>query len=240
MAEPATPNGPTPARRGGRLVATARAHKLLAAVVAIAGFLGLGGIFGQWAVNRIGALVSGDKPPAGFDELHGSWQDTARLDERLLLAGEDANQKLEKGVTVTVRGVTPPELKDDLTELRAVQRQASGVAGQVRATSTDLPGPRADLLRLVTLLRDTTHRVQTGVMLAVGTQGGAPFYGGSAGFAPIFSNRLRDDVVKQDALVREVAAGFTPTARRFKRSVPVIRGWNRLAFPHATSDTPNY
>jgi hypothetical protein len=181
--------------------------------------------------------MRGDSPPAGFEELHGAWQDTAKLNERLLLAGKDANENLEKGVTPTIRGVSPPELAGDLTELRAVQRQASSVAGRVRATSTDLPGPRADLLRLVILLRDTTHRVQAAIMAV---DGGAPIYGGSGGFAPIFSNRLREDVVEQDALVRQVAAGLRPTARRFERSVPEIRGWNRLAFPHAESDTPNY
>jgi hypothetical protein len=210
------------------------------AVIAVVGFLGLGGLFGQWAVDRVADLIEGDQPPAGFEELHDAWHDTATLNERLLLAGGEANQALEEGTTPTIRGVTPPELEDDLTELRAVKRDASGLAGQVRATSTDLSGPRADLLRLVTLLRDTTQRVQAGVMEAYGGAGGEPIYGGSAGFAPIFSNELREDVIEQDALVRQVKAGLRPTARRFERSVPVIRGWNHLAFPHAESDTPDY
>jgi hypothetical protein len=241
MPEPAPQAAPpSPPQKGAGLVAKARAHKALTAVIAVAGFLGLGGIFGQWAVDRIGDLVSGENPPAGFNELHTAWQDTAKLNERLLSAGFEANQNLEEGVTSTIRGVTPPELEDDLNELRAVKRDASSLAGRVRATSTDLPGPRADLLRLVTLLRDTTQRVQTGVMKAYGRSGGAPIYGGSAGFAPIFTNELREDVVQHDAVVREVEAGLRPTARRWERSVPEIRGWNRLAFPHMNSDTPSY
>jgi hypothetical protein len=89
----------------------------------------------------------------------------------------------------------------------------------------------------MTLLRDTTQRVETGVLDACHSSGGQPIYGG---LAPIFSNELRDDVSKQNELVRQVAAGLEPTARRFERAVPNVRGWNRLAYPYAESDTPNY
>lgn len=190
-------------------------------------------------MDRIGDLIEGDQPPAGFEELHGAWRNTAQLNERLLDAGGEANGNLEAGTEVTVRGDIPRELEEPVRDLQAVKREASDLAGQVRATRTELPGPRADLLALVALLRDTTQRVHAGVLLAYGTHGGGPIYGGSAGFAPIFSNELREDVVEQDALVRQVAAGLRPTARRYERSVPEIRGWNRLAFPHARSDTPN-
>lgn len=231
-----------PARKGAGIVAKARAHKALAAVIAVAGFLGLGGIFGQWAVDRVGDLVGGDSPPAGFDELYGAWEDTAQLNERLVTAGGEANKNLEQGVTVTVRGTNPPELEGSLKELRAVKNEASGLAGEVRAVSTDLPGPRADLRALVIRLRDTAQRVHAGVLKAYGAYGGEPFLGGSAGFSPIFLqvDDMYDDVREQDELVRQVAAGLRPIARQFERAVPEIRGWNRLAYPDHPSDAPQY
>ena len=230
---------PSSPRKGTGLAAKARAHKWATALIAIAGFLGLGGILGQWAVDNITTAIRGESPPAGFEELHAAWQDTARLNERLLAAGGEANKDLEKGTSFTGR-IPPPELQDHLAELRAVRYEASDLTGRVRATSTDLPGSRDDLVQLVTLLRDTTQRVETGILDAYHSSGGEPIYGGSGGFAPIFSNELRDEVSTQNELVRQVAAGLEPIARRFERTVPKIRGWNRLAYPSAESDTPNY
>jgi hypothetical protein len=230
---------PLPPRKGTGLAAKARAHKGVTAVIAVAGFLGLGGILGQWAVDNITTAIRGERPPVGFEELHAAWQDTANLNERLLAAGSKVNKDLEDGTSFTGR-IPPPELQDDLAELRAVRYAASDLTGRVRATSTDLLGPRDDLVQLVTLLRDTTQRVETGVLGAYHSSGGEPIYGGSGGFAPIFSNELREDVSKQNELVRQVAAGLEPIARRFEGAVPNIRGWNRLAYPYAESDTPNY
>ena len=228
-----------PPRKGTGLAAKARAHKGATALIAVAGFLGLGGILGQCAVNNISTAVRGERPPVGFEELHAAWQDTASLNERLLAAGSKVNKDLEKGTSFTGR-IPPPELQDDLAELRAVRYAASDLTGRVRATDSDLLGPRDDLVQLVTLLRDTTQRVEAGVLDAYHSSGGQPIYGGSGGFAPIFSNELRDDVSKQNELVRQVAAGLEPIARRFERAVPNIRGWNRLAYPYEESDTPNY
>jgi hypothetical protein len=238
--EPASQESPlVPRRRGTALAAKARAHKGVTALIAVAGFLGLGGILGQWMVDNISTAIRGERPPAGFEELHAAWQDTASLNERLLAAGSEANNDLEKGTSFTGR-IPPPELQDDLAELRAVRYAASDLTGRVRATDTDLPGPRDDLVQLVTLLRDATQRVETGILDAYHSSGGEPIYGGSGGFAPIFSNELREDVSTQNELVRQVAAGLEPTARRFERPVPNVRGWNRLAYPHEESDTPNY
>jgi hypothetical protein len=228
-----------PPRKGTGLAAKARAHKGATALIAVAGFLGLGGILGQCAVNNISTAVRGERPPVGFEELHAAWQDTASLNERLLAAGSKVNKDLEKGTSFTGR-IPPPELQDDLAELRAVRYAASDLTGRVRATNSDLLGPRDDVVQLVTLLRDTTQRVEAGVLDAYHSSGGQPIHGGSGGFAPIFSNELRDDVSKQNELVRQVAAGLEPIARRFERAVPNIRGWNRLAYPYEESDTPNY
>jgi hypothetical protein len=230
---------PVPPRKGAGLVAKARAHKLVTTIIAVVGFLGLGSTLGQWAVNSVGDAIRGETPPAGFEALHAAWQDTASLNERLLAAGSEVNKQLEQGTSFTGR-IPPPELQDDLERLRTVKYGASDLAGRVRAISTDLTGPRDDLVRLVTLLRETTHRVETAVLEAYQSSGGEPIYGGSGGFAPVFSNELRRDVTIQDALVRQVAAGLEPTARRFNRAVPKIRGWNRLAYPYAESDTPTY
>lgn len=240
MAEQASQESPPAApQKGAGLVAKARAHKVATTIIAIAGFLGLGGIFGQWAVERIGDLIEGDSPPAGFNELHDAWQDTANLNERLLAAGGEANKQLEEGMSNTGRYI-PPELEDDLEDLRGVRRDASVLAGRVRATTTDMTGPRADLVRLVILVRDTAHRVEDGAKEAYVRHGGEPIYGGSGDFAPVFSNELRADASEQDGLVRQVAAGLKPTALRFERSIPELRGWNRLVYPHAESDRPNY
>jgi hypothetical protein len=238
MAEPSVSDQAAPSRRGGRLVARARAHKLAATIIAVAGFLGLGGIFGQWAVDHAIDLFEGEKPPAGFEELHGAWSDTADLSERLRRAGIQVNDTLTAGVPNTGR-MTPPELQVHLDKLRAINRDASALAGRIRATDTELRGPRADLARLVALLRHATALSESGVHESYINWGGDPVVVGSGGFTPIFSNELREDVSTQDALKRQVAAGLAPTARRFERTVPEIRGWNRLVFYYNT-DTPTF
>jgi hypothetical protein len=238
MAEPSVPDQAAPSRRGAGLVAKARAHKVAATAIAVAGFLGLGGIFGQWGVDRIADLLEGEKPPAGFDEMHVAWSDTADLSERLRRAGIQANDTLTAGVPNTGR-MTPPELQVHLDKLRAINQDASALAGRIRATDTELRGPRADLARLVALLRHATALSERGVRESYINWGGDPVTVGSGGFTPIFSNELREDVGAQDALRRQVAAGLAPTARRFERTVPSIRGWNRLVFYHNT-DTPTF
>lgn len=233
MESPSAPRGVS------RVAARARAHKVATAVIAVAGFLGLGGLLGQWGVGRIGDAIRGDSPPKGFNELYASWQDAARLNERLLSAGLGANRQLEEGTSFTGRA-TPSELGDDLQAIRSVRNDSSELAGHIRTIRTELTGPRADLLRLVTLMGAVAQRVEAGTKLTYARTGGRPFYGGSAGFAAYFSNELREDVSTHDQLVRQVAAGMSSTSRRFKRSTPTIRGLNRLAFPHAASDTPPY
>jgi hypothetical protein len=212
----------------------------MTAVIAIIGFLGLGSTLGQWAVNGIGDAIRGETPPTGFEELYAAWQNTANLNERLLAAGSQVNKQLEQGYPFTGRCCLPPELRDDLERLRAVKYGASDLTGRIRAISTDLPGPRDDLVRLVTLVGETTDRIERKVLDAYWSSSGEPMYLGSGGFAPIFSEELDRDVHTQDTLVRQIAAGLEPIARRFNRGVPKIRGWNRLAYPYAQSDTPAY
>jgi hypothetical protein len=207
------------------------------AVIAVAGFLGLGGIFGQWAVDRIGDLVEGDSPPPGFNELHAGWQDTAKLSERLRAAGMRANKDLEDGVLFLGTRMTP-NLLDDLIVVRGIRRDAHALAGRIRATSTDLTGQRADLVRLVTLVGDTTQRVETGIQNAYLRYRGERITLDPGDFQPISSNELRDDVDAQDDLVTQVTAGLNPTARRFGRPIPKVQGWLRLVQYEALSDKP--
>jgi hypothetical protein len=216
-----------------------RWRKPVSAVFAGLAFLGLGGLFGQWLVHRIGDAVSGDNPPAGFNELYAAWRQTAQLNENLLTAGGEANRNLEKGTSFTGR-TPPPELQDALARLRRVRATASDLAGQVQSIDTQLSGARTSLLTLIALEETAANSALGSTLKAYNQYGGQPIYGGSGDFAPIFSNELRSDAVKQDSLVREVSASLGQPARRFHRPEPKVRGWNRLVFPHATSDTPPY
>lgn len=258
--EPSPEQGVAPARRRrlSGLAARARAHKVAATAIAVAGFLGLGGIFGQWAVDRIGDLIEGETPPRGFHEVHAAWQDTASLNERLLKAGTEANKTLEEGAHTNWPGECLACVERDVLRrfrqqqrlafeaellgrrrgLRDITREASALAGRIRATSTELTGPRADLLRLVTLVGDAAERVATGITDAYQRYGGEPITLGSGEGTPIYSDQLGDDVGEQDKLVTQVAAGLNPTAGRYDRPTPKIRGWLRLVNPEATSDTP--
>lgn len=224
----------------GRLAASARSHKVASVLIAVVGFLGLGGIFGQWAVSQLGDAVRGDTPPKGFNELYAAWRETAALNERLLAAGAEANRDLADGTSDTLR-TPPPELQDDLADLRAVRGDAGDLAGRVRSIATDLPGARDDLLRLVAIEETTANRVLGATLAAYAEQRGTPTGGGSGGFQPIylFSDELRSEAVRHDSLVRQVAAGLRLHARRFHRPEPKIRGWGRLVYMHV-SDTPSW
>jgi hypothetical protein len=184
-----------------------RWRKPVSAIFAVIAFLGLGGLFGQWLVHRIGDAVSGSNPSAGFNELYAAWRQTARINENLLAAGGEANRDLASGTSFT--GRTPaPELQDELARLREVRATASDLAGQVQSIDTRLSGAQTSLLRLIALEETGANLVLGATLQAYAQHGGQPIYGGSGDFAPIFSNELRSDVVKQDSLWREVSASL--------------------------------
>ena len=237
---PTRPHGNAPSKGRARLASSARSHKAVSILVAVIGSLGLGGIFGQWAVTRLGDLVRGDTAPAGFDALYAAWRDTAVLNERLWAAGANANRQLVDGTSDTLR-TPPPELQDDLEKLRKVRGDASDLAGRVRSIATTLSGPRDVLLRLVALEDTAANRILGATLEAYSRHHGEPFGGGSGGFQPIYlvSEGLRDDAVRQLSLMRQVRAGLGPHARRFHLPEPRIRGWGRLVYQHV-SDTPSW
>jgi hypothetical protein len=221
----------------GGLAAKARAHKVAATAIAVAGFLGLGSIFGQWAVDRIVDLIEGDSPPRGFNELHDAWEDTADLSDQLRATGMEVNETLVEGAA-DIGEWTSPELVDDQIALRGFQREANELLGRVRSTTADLQGARADLARLVALVGTTAEHVKVGTSSAFSQYRGEPIELDPGDATPIFSDALRDDVYRQNDLVTRVSAALGPTAERFDRSTPEIRGWLRLITHKPSSDDP--
>jgi hypothetical protein len=236
--QPSQESPPGPTGRGTGVVATARAHKVAATIIAVAGFLGLGGLFGQWAVDRIRDLIEPESPPAGFNELHTRWQDTADLSERLRATGIKATEDLEDGVLYLGTRLISPDLLDDGIILGVIRREAVALLGRIRATKTELTAPRADLRRLVALVADTTHRVRRGIQAAYERYRGDAISIATGDSTPIFSRELREDVEAQYDLVTQLASGLGPTARRFGRPIPKIRGWMRLVTHDPLSDQP--
>ena len=152
MTNPADESAPSPSAdapgKGAPSQTAARWRAPVKATVAVLAFLGLGGLFGQWLVHRISDVVSAQSPPAGFNELYGAWRQTARLNENLLTAGEEANRDLSKGASFT--GRTPPrELQDELAGLREARAAASDLTGSVQSVDTPLSGARTSLLSLL-------------------------------------------------------------------------------------------
>jgi hypothetical protein len=225
---------PSPAshRRGlGSVADKARAHKLSTIAIAVAGFLGFGGIFGQWVVDRTSRAIQGESPPAGFEELYAAWQDTARLNNHFFAAGREANNKLEGGTLRLSYGLRTGR-GNDLKKIDAVDYRASGLLGQVSAIDTDLAGPRDDLARLIRLVRETAQQVERAVRRANTLSAGEPMEIQGGAIAPIYSSKLVDAAHAQDVLVRQVAGGLAPTAKRFERAVPKFREWIQLAYPY--------
>lgn len=249
MAESGTQNGP------GGLAAKVRAHKALTAILAVAGFLGLGSILGQWSVDRIIDAFRGDTPPAGFKDMHAAWRSTARLNDRLVAFTITVNDDLGEGANSAEED---PELDAGLRSLHRlttvvsraefadIRLEANKLVGHIRAIDTDLAGPRGDMARLAALIGATTQRIEDGIDDAYATYQGQPIArsvedpisGQPRSVTPIFSDELQADALEQHDLVTQVASGLGRPARRFDHPVPTIRGWNRLLYPDASSDSP--